>query len=192
YNHFKPTKEITIPNFYVIPKRFEKIVHLLRLNRIQLLPLKEDVILQVEAYTVENYETVKSPFESHYLHYNTEVSSTTKMQQFKEGDFIIPTNQLGVKYLLETLEPEATDSFFNWNYFDILLQQKEGFSPYVFEDLAIKILNDNPELKTEFDLKKEYDEAFANSWKAQLEFIYKRSIYAEKVYLQYPIYRITE
>ena len=66
------------------------------------------------------------------------------------------------------------------------------FSPYVFEDLALEILNDNPELKTEFDLKKEYDEAFANSWKAQLKFIYKRSKYAEKEYLQYPIYRITE
>jgi hypothetical protein len=37
---------------------------------------------------------------------------------------------------LETLEPEAVDSFFNWNFFDTMLQQKEGYSDYIFEDLA--------------------------------------------------------
>jgi len=45
--------------------------------------------------------------------------------EFKAGDYKISTNQLGVKYLLETLEPEAVDSYFNWNFFDTILQQKK-------------------------------------------------------------------
>ena len=37
---------------------------------------------------------------------------------------MVPTQQSGVKYILETLEPEALDSFFNWNFFDAMLGQK--------------------------------------------------------------------
>ncbi len=190
YNYFKPTKEISIPNFYIVPKRLKKVVRLLRQNKIQILPLKEDTEIQVEGYTIDSYETVKSPFENHYLHYNTEVSSSTVVQQFKKGDFLVPTNQPGLKYILETLEPEATDSFFNWNFFDIILQRKEYFSPYVFEDIAKEILDNNPVLKTEFDLKKEYDSDFAKDSYAQLDFIYQHSKYAEKEFMHYPIYRI--
>lgn len=190
YNNYKTSKEVNIPNFYVVPKLLEKVVQLLRRNKIQILPLKEDTEIQVEGYTIDSYETVKSPFENHYLHYNTEVTSTVTMQQFKRGDFLVPTNQPGLKYLLETLEPEAVDSFFNWNFFDIILQRKSWFSPYVFEDVAKEILDNNPELKTEFDLKKEYDAEFANNYYAQLDFIYQHSKYAEKSFMQYPIYRI--
>jgi len=190
YDQFKSTKEIPIPNFYVVPKRLEKVVKLLRQNRILMLPLKEDTEMQVEAYRIDKYETVKSPFENHYLHFNTEVTSTTIIQQFKKGDFLVPTNQPGLKYLLETLEPEATDSFFNWNFFDIILQRKEYFSPYVFEDIAKEILDNNPELKMKLDLKKEYDSDFAKDSYAQLDFIYQHSKYAEKSFMHYPIYRI--
>ena len=192
FNIYKPTKEVTIPDYYIVPKRLEKVVKRLKQNKIEMYPLKEDVSIQVESYKIANYNTTKKPFEGHYLHYNTEVEKTTKMQEFKSGDFVISTNQSGLKYLLETLEPEATDSFFNWNYFDVILQQKEHFSPYVFEDLALEILEKNPELKTEFELKKQYDKDFADDAYAQLDFIYKSSKYAENTYLKYPIYRIIE
>lgn len=55
---------------------------------------------------------------------------------------------------MEVLEPEAPDSFFNWNFFDTILQQKEGFSAYVFEDIAKEILDNNPQLKSEFEAKR--------------------------------------
>ena len=58
---------------------------------------------------------------------------------------------------METLEPEATDSFFNWNFFDTVLQQKEGYSGYVFEDIAEQILKDNIPLKETFETKKSED-----------------------------------
>ena len=31
---------------------------------------------------------------------------------------MVPTSQFAKRYLLETLEPTAADSFFNWNFFD--------------------------------------------------------------------------
>ena len=48
------------------------------------------------------------------------------------------------RYLVETLEPQATDSFFAWGFFDSILQQKEHYSDYVFEDVAADFLTKNP------------------------------------------------
>ena len=115
---------------------------------------------------------------------------TNQKVNFTAGDILVPTNQKGLRYLLETLEPEATDSFFNWNFFDAILQQKEGFSPYVFEDLALEILKENQEMKNQFNLKKETDSTFAGDWYAQLDWIYKKSKYYEEEHMQYPVYRI--
>ncbi|MDT0552403.1 M14 family metallopeptidase [Urechidicola vernalis] len=192
YDNFKATKEVLIPKYYVVPKVLTRVVERLKLNNIEMHPLKSDIAIEVESYKIKDYETGRRPYEGHYLHKNTEIESTIRHQKFNAGDFLIPTNQPGIRYLIEVLEPEATDSFFNWNFFDVILQQKEHFSPYVFEDLALKILEDNQQLKTAFELKKEHDEKFASNWYAQLNYIYENSNHAEKSYLQYPIYRILE
>jgi hypothetical protein len=91
---------------------------------------------------------------------------------------------------VETLEPEAPDSFFNWNFFDAILQQKEGYSAYVFEDLALELLQENPNLKEQFEDKKVSDQEFAKNGRAQLDFIYKNSPYYEPSHLRYPVYRL--
>ena len=93
--------------------------------------------------------------------------------------------------MIETLEPQAPDSFFNWNFFDTILQQKEGFSPYVWEDKILEILNQNLELKIKFDSKKSIDNDFANNWYAQLDWLHKQSKNYEKAHMQFPIYRIS-
>ena len=82
--------------------------------------------------------------------------------------------------MLETLEPEAVDSFFNWNFFDTILQQKEGFSAYVFEDEAKELLAKNKEWQEEFSALKAKDTVFANSASRQLRWIYEKSDHYEK------------
>ncbi|CAM3996177.1 MULTISPECIES: M14 family zinc carboxypeptidase [Flavobacterium] len=190
YNDYKATKEVIIPSYYVVPKSQWEILDLLKLNAIQLRLINSDTIINVESYKIDSYETSKYPYEGHYGHYNTKVSKLTEQVAFKKGDYIIKTQQKGVKYLLETLEPEAVDSYFNWNFFDAILQQKEYFSAYVFEDLAKEVLDKNPKLKSELEAKKQADKAFAENGAAQLDWVYKNSVYYEKAHLQYPVYRI--
>ncbi|MCI5056099.1 MAG: hypothetical protein MRY83_08325, partial [Flavobacteriales bacterium] len=91
---------------------------------------------------------------------------------------------------IETLEPQAHDSYFNWNFFDYCLQQKEWFSPFSFEPLAEGLLLEKPLLRTEFETKKNTDPEFAVSRKRQLRFIYERSQFYEDTHLQYPVYRL--
>ena len=109
----------------------------------------------------------------------------------RKGDYKVRVNQVNNRYIVETLEPEASDSFFRWNFFDTILQMKEGFSAYVFEDEAVEILADNPELKNRFEQKKIEDPVFAASSRAQLKFIVRNSSHYEAAHLRYPIYRFT-
>lgn len=190
YNDYKATKQVVIPSFYVVPKSEWQIIELLKLNKIVMQPLEKETEIEVETYKIDSFETTKSAYEGHYLHYNTEVTKSTEKVVFAKGDLMIATQQVGVKYLLETLEPEAVDSFFNWNFFDSILQQKEYFSAYVFEDLAKEILDKNPKLKAEFEDKKQQDKKFAANGSLQLDWVYKNSPYYENSHLKYPIYRI--
>lgn len=189
-NYFKPKAEIVIPKAYIIPKGWHNVVSLLELNNIELTRIDKDTTLTVEAYKIEDYKTRNRPYEGHYQHYNTQVSTKKGDILIKAGNYIAYTNQPGVRYLLETLEPTAVDSFFNWNFFDTILQQKEGFSPYVWEDKAQLLLRTDPKLQIKFNLKKTLDKEFANNWYDQLDWIHKNSRYYEKAHLQYPILRI--
>lgn len=190
YNFFKPSDEVHIPKAYIIPQGWFKVIDLLKLNAVEMRRFDADTIINVESYKIKSYETAETPFEGHYIHYNTTIDAKKEKITFAKGDYIINTNQSAIRYLLETLEPQAPDSFFNWNFFDAILQQKEGFSPYVWEDLALDLLDTNPELKETFEAKKTTDTTFANNWYAQLDWLHQQSNHYEKAHLQYPIYRI--
>lgn len=190
HKEYKSAKEIIIPTAYVIPKGFWPVIDLLKSNGIQMEEIQKDTLIEVESYKIADYKTTNSAYEGHYSHSNTTTKSQIMKVAFAKGDYIIKTSQKGIKYLLETLEPEAIDSFFNWNFFDTILQQKEGYSEYVFEDTASQILKENPKLKVELEQKKQTDINFAKSPRAQLDWVYKHSVYYENAHLQYPVYRI--
>jgi hypothetical protein len=192
FPQYKSVKEVTIPKAYVIPRGFWPVIELLKSNGVVCKPLEKDTLIEVESYRITDFKTTTSAYEGHYNHRNTVVVPKIEKLAFAKGDYIIATEQKGIKYILETLEPEAVDSFFNWNFFDPILQQKEGYSDYVFEDTAAQLLKDNPKLKSDLEAKKQKEPEFLNNPKAQLDWIYKQSMYHEKAHLNYPVYRITK
>ena len=190
YNNYLIKKEITIPKAYILQQGWHKIIDRLKNNNIKFSTFNKDTTIRVQVNHISDYKTRNAAYEGHYLHYNTTVSESTKKITFRTGDLYIPTNQNGVRYLLETLEASATDSFFNWNFFDTILQRKEGYSAYVFEDIAADILAKNPVIKKRFEDKLKKEEAFAKNPRAQLDFIYKNSLHYEKAHLQLPVFKI--
>ena len=114
-------------------------------------------------------------------------------RHLQPGDWIVPLHQLRDRYVIETLEPEAMDSFFRWGFFDSVLDKKETFSAYVFEDEAECLLNLEPELRNAFETWKfEHPELLTDA-NAVLQFIFARCRkYAEPEYRRYPVYRITD
>ena len=192
YNEFKAKDSLLIPNYYIVKSAWNTVIDKLNKNKIEMLQLKNDSIIEVESIHIIDFKTSNSAYEGHYPHYDTEVNSKIEQIEFNKGDYLISTDQKGIKYLIETLEPELKDSFFNWNFFDTVLQQKEHFSAYVFEDYALQFLKDNPEINKAFLDKKSKDESFRNNAYAQLNWIYKKSPLYEKAHLRLPIFRVLD
>ena len=190
YNNFIPADSVRIPEAYILPGAWRRVRERLDWNGISYRELQRDTLLEVTAYRIEGFQTYTRPYEGHYPHFDTRVSQTSRKVRFRAGDLWIPTRQEGVRYLLETLEPRGVDSFFNWNFFDPILQRKEGFSAYVFEEIAGAMLESDPDLREAFNAKKASDKAFAASAYQQLNWLYERSPHYEAAHLQYPVYRL--
>lgn len=190
YRHHNAKITIEKPDFYVISQAWHEAIHRLRINGVNLIQLKKDTTIIVEVYYVENYETYERPYNGHYVHNNVKVRKDTQSIKFYKGDYLISTNQITNEYIVQMLEPQSSDSFFAWNFFDTVLQRKEYFAPYIFEDYAEEFLKSNPKLNEEFELKKKTDKQFANNPYAQLSFIYQHSPFFEKVFMRYPVFRL--
>ncbi|MCK0161913.1 M14 family metallopeptidase [Allomuricauda sp. F6463D] len=191
-DYFYPADTVEVPEAYIVKRSWKKVIERLDANKIQYSPIKKDTIVSVEAYKIKDFDTRTTPYEGHYLHSNTQVEKSIKEVPLEIGDLLVPTHQPGIRYLMETLEPQGVDSFFNWNFFDTVLQRKEGFSPYVFEDVALEMLKNDSILLKEFKTRKESDLNFANNWYAQLNWIFERSEHFEDAYRTYPIFRIAK
>jgi hypothetical protein len=190
YDTYVPLDEVTRPEAYIIPQGWHNIVDLLKRNQVNVKQLDKDVEMNVETYYIEKYESPKQPFEGHYWHTGVTLRTEKQTVSFKKGDWYIPVNQWTNRYIIETLEPKAVDSFFKWNFFDTILQAKEHYSDYVFEESAAALLEKSPELKVRLEEKQKSDPEFAKSGSAQLDFIYENSPYREKEYLRYPVFRV--
>jgi len=190
WNKFEPQTVVSKPVAYIVPKAWDRVIALLKLNGVKLSQLAEDTQLQVDSYYITDYKTAARPFEGHYLHSNVQLSTKPQSLQYYAGDYIVYANQPQNRYIIETLEPQATDSFFTWNFFDSILDQKEHFSAYVFEDTATGLLQHDPALRTLLEQEKAKDPAFSKNPAAQLEFVYKHSNYHENTHMRYPIARL--
>ena len=190
YNSYSANITIEKPNAYIVPQAYMSVIDRLKINGVHVEQISADQKMELEVYRIEDYQSRKTPYEGHYLHTKVEVSKSTETIQIHRGDYMIKTDQIKNRYIIETLEPQAPDSYFAWNFFDGILMQKEYFSSYVFEELAEDILKKDPMLKKEFEEKKKADKDFRKNSYGQLDFIYKRSPYYEKTYKRYPVYRV--
>lgn len=189
YDAYKPKLSIDLPKAYIIPQAYSEVIERLQWNGVKMQQLQEDEVKLVHAYYIEDYEDLPA-YEGHYLHYRTKVRKEPQEIQFYAGDYVISTDQSSARYLVETLEPQAPDSYFSWNFFDGILMQKEYFSSYVFEDLAAKLLAEDENLRNAFQEERRLNPDFAEDGRAQLDFIYKRSPYYEKTHRRLPVYRL--
>jgi hypothetical protein len=192
YDFYRDTLSVKKPKAYIIPQGWWKVIDRLQANAVQMRRLTRDTTIEVEWYKIESYQTSPRPYEGHHPNSNVKISSNTKTITFRKGDWYIPMNQVANRFLIETLEPQAEDSYFAWNFFDPILGQKEGYSDYAFEDIAAEYLKNSPELKSRLGQRRTSDSAFAKNGRAQLDFVFQNSPYFEPAYLQYPVYRVVK
>lgn len=192
YNYFNVSDSATKPEAYIIPQGWWKLIERLQQNNVRMHKLEFDQEIMVEVYHIDQYQSSARQYEGHHLNSQTSLSRSMEKIHFRKGDYYIPMNQPANRFLMEVLEPQAPDSYFSWNFFDPILGQKEGISSYHFEDIAATYLKEHPELRKKLEDRKAKDSVFAGNGAAQLDFVFRNSIYYEPAHLRYPIYRLVK
>jgi hypothetical protein len=188
-NTFVGIDSTSKPRFYLIPQAWQEVIARLALNGVVMQPLQRDSMFNVERYLIEEYKTSNRVYEGHFYHNQLKLLPLQQQRLYRKGDVLVPLGHATDRFVMEVLEPVAVDSYFRWNFFDSVLQRKEYFSSYVFEDTAAELLRNDPELRAAYEDWKSTQAADRSPWN-DLYFIYSRSPLAEPDFMMYPVARI--
>jgi hypothetical protein len=190
FNFYAHTETVEVPDFYILPQSYREIIERLDLIKIQYSRLKNDSLIEVKVEIIDEFSNPAKPYNGHYYHDKISTHIESQVIQYYAGDLVIPVRQKKIKYLLEMFEPKAADSFFRWNFFDNILDQREYFSSYGFDENALKYLNEQPDFKAKFEAERKSNTELANNHRAQLAYIYNNSEWLEKTWKRYPVGKI--
>jgi hypothetical protein len=188
YAYLRGKNFVRKPEAYLIPQAWREIISRLKANGIDMEELETEKEFNAEYYIIEE-------FSGPYLYEGRAMVSPTKISSEKgkiigkEGDYLVKTGTESDKFLLSVLEPLSKDSYFQWGFFNSILEQKEYFSDYLFEETALELIQKKPELKASMDefFRKNSD---LDTPGKRLEYIFKNSTYSDPFRGIYPIYRI--
>ena len=189
-NAYAPALEVAVPTGYYIPRAWHTVVERLKHNGVQVETLAGGETLSGEVYHIADFGTFEMPYEGHYPHYGTELTAEATSWQAQPGDYYVPLNQPQNYYILHVLEPQSRDSFFSWNFFDTILQQKEGPSNYMLEVRVEDLKAAMPDWETRWAAAKVADPTLGDNPQMLMYWLYQNSKYREAAYQRYPIYRI--
>jgi hypothetical protein len=90
--------------------------------------LQKDTTIFVTAYKIEDYKSINRPYEKHFKHLTVKLKEVEQQIHFLKGDMVVYTNQTTNRFLVETLEPEADDSYFKWNFLMLFYNKKKAIA----------------------------------------------------------------
>jgi hypothetical protein len=191
YNSFPADIEVPAPRAYVVPQQWREVIERLKWNGVRLQEIEHDREEEVSYYHLADVSARAHPYEGHMFHDDVRVERRRALARLRRGDFLVMLDQDNARYAVETLEPQAHDSFFRWGFFNSVLEKKEAYSDYVFEDEAERLLRAEPELAANFAAWKAANPQLVNDQAAVLDFIFHGCTrYHEPEWRRYPVFMI--
>ena len=188
YNSFPADVRVRAPKAYVVPQQWREAIERLQWNGVEMTRVETPTTVDAQYYHIASVTSRPNAYEGHMFHDAVEVEARQGVFQLNAGDYIVSLDQDNARYAVETLEPQAHDSFFRWGFFNSVLEKKEAYSDYVFEDLALEMLETEPELKAKFDAWKQANPELLSNQDAVLGFIFHNGQrHAEPEWRRYPV-----
>jgi hypothetical protein len=193
FNRYRATASTVPPRAYLLPQAWHDVALRLQAHGVPMQRAPQAMAVPAQGYRIEHFEKRALPFEGRHLHDVLEVQLENMTAHVATGDWLLPLGGPHDRFVVEVLEPLGADSLFRWAFFDSVLNKKEGFSDYVFEDEAERLLAEEPQLRHRFEAwKAEHPERLSDG-DAVLNFIYVNSArYAEPEWRLYPVLRLLE
>jgi hypothetical protein len=191
YNRFPADVVVPAPTAYVVPQQWREVIERLRWNGVKLERVESQRTQEVSTYRIAAVSTRGHAYEGHMFHDEVQLERGRETVTVRAGDYIVPLDQDQARYVVETLEPQAHDSFFRWGFFNSVLEKKEVYSDYVFEDEAERLLAAEPELAAKFDAWKAANPDRLQDQGAVLDFIFANCArWREPEWRRYPVFMI--
>ena len=193
FDRYDATLSVKPPTAYLLPQAWHDVALRLHAHGVPMQRATRAGTLRAEAYRIVAFEKRSQPFEGRHLHEAPGVEIEPMQATVAAGDWLIPLGGRHDRFIVEVLEPQGLDSFFRWAFFDSVLNRKESFSDYVFEDEAERLLAEEPVLRERFDSWKAAHPEEQGDAEAVLGFIFRHArCYAEPEWRRYPVLRLLE
>jgi hypothetical protein len=147
--------------------------------------------VRVEGFRATEAKFTTTPFEGR-MRVQLTGAWRPETQDIDAGSLLVPIAQPLSRLVMHLLEPQAPDSFASWGLFNACFEEKEYFEPYVADQIARTLLEQEPELQREFERRLKEDAAFAASPRARLEFFLRRHSSWDSRLNLYPVFRVDE
>jgi len=193
FDRYEATTFAVPPRAYLLPQAWHDVVLRLQAHAVPMQRAARTCTTRAEAYRIERFEKRRLPFEGRHLHTRLQISTETIIATIHAGDWLLPLGGPHDRLIVEVLEPLGIDSLFRWAFFDSVLDKKENYSDYLFEDEAERLLAAEPGLRQRFEAwKAEHPERLGDQ-QAVLNFIFfNAQRYAEPAWRLYPVLRLLE
>ena len=191
FDRFEPRLSVQPPRAYLLPQAWHDVAQRLQAHGVVMQRARRGGRVAAEALRITQVEKRPLPFEGRDRHASIHVQTEARQADVVEGDWLLPLGGLQDRLVLELLEPQGLDSLFRWAFFDSVLDKKEGFSDYVFEDEAERLLESEPGLRERFEAWQAAHPELQSDAQSVLDFIFLSARrYAEPEWRRYPVLRL--
>ncbi len=190
YASTRPAAEVAPPVAYLLPPEWAHLTTYLDAHGVRHERLKQPYEGEVESYRFGEVKWAGEPFEGHHL-VTCRAEPIRERRTYPPGSVLVRLDQPGAKVALHLFEPDSRDSLVAWGLFDQVFDRIEYGETYILEDLARRMLAEDPALREEFESLLRRDREFRADPFRRLYFFYDRSPWADTLRNVYPVARIT-
>lgn len=174
------------PRAYWVPATYLDVIERLARHGIEMEKITDAKTVEVDLYHLQDAKISSEPFEGHF-NVTAKAQSKKHQETFYPGSVRIPTGQVLGDLVVCLLEPESPDSFLAWGFFPEIFNRTEYIEEYAIEPLARWMLENDENLRKEFELKKKEEPGFVNDKMKVYAWFYERSLFYDHRYLVYPV-----
>jgi len=162
WTHFEATKTVTRPFAYLLPAGRTDITDVLQRHGIEVEELREDIELDLEAYTIDSMAKSPQVFQGHAVA-TVNASASPVSRRIAAGTVIVRTGQRLGTLAAYLLEPACEDGLTTWNFFDNDLRMGGEFpvmrlpKPTPMTTGRVRTLSDGPIVKKPITFAEMYE-----------------------------------
>jgi len=186
FNDLAPTSSVDLPEAYIIPPEWTEVIERLPLHDVSFTRLPEKWTVPVSSYQFTEPDWRSSPYEGRFT-VSFQIREITDVRTYPAGSVVVDMNQRAARVAANIFEPAGGDSYVKWGMFNAIFEQKEYVESYVIEQYARAMLEQDAELKREFEEKKASDPEFAGSPRRIRNWFYRRTPFWDNHIGLYPV-----